>query len=396
MKILNIEDFFHPSAGYQLNVLSKYLVGMGHDIRILTSELKNVPKTLTSFFGDGDIKSLDADFEKKYKVKIERIPTKRFISNRAQFDSIIFKSIELNNPDIIFVHGNTTLIAMQVLLKLSKINKPVVMDCHMLEMASKNRFKQVFELFYRLFFTPIIIKNNIVIIRTQDDLYLQKCLNIPIKQCPYISFGTDTKLFCEDNTIKSEFRKKNNISEDEFVFLYAGKLDESKGGLFLSEALMEKIDTKRNIVFLIIGNANGEDGKLIEENLLKSKNRVLRVETQKYEDLAKYYKMADAGMFPKQCSLSFFDMQACGLPILFEDNSINIERSKYDNAITFKSDNVDDFRDKIKYLVDMPTEKFNIMKKNSICVVNDKYNYNDIAKKYFVVIQKCYNDFYGI
>lgn len=38
MKIVHVEDFFHPDAGYQINILPKYMAKMGHEVVVITSE----------------------------------------------------------------------------------------------------------------------------------------------------------------------------------------------------------------------------------------------------------------------------------------------------------------------------------------------------------------------
>lgn len=55
MRIIHIEDFFHPEAGYQINVLTKYQAKAGNEVIILTSEFDKMPEVLTSFFGREDI-----------------------------------------------------------------------------------------------------------------------------------------------------------------------------------------------------------------------------------------------------------------------------------------------------------------------------------------------------
>ena len=50
MKIVHVEDFFHPDAGYQINVLPKYLAKFGHEQVIITSEMDKIPDNLTQFF----------------------------------------------------------------------------------------------------------------------------------------------------------------------------------------------------------------------------------------------------------------------------------------------------------------------------------------------------------
>ena len=51
MYILQIEDFFHPDAGYQINIISKYMVQAGHKVTIVTGTLDNVYTPTVAFFG---------------------------------------------------------------------------------------------------------------------------------------------------------------------------------------------------------------------------------------------------------------------------------------------------------------------------------------------------------
>ena len=67
MRIVQIEDFFHPNAGYQVNILSKYFSKAGHDVTIVTAELEKLPEYLTGFFhaiplfNEDDVDSLMED-----------------------------------------------------------------------------------------------------------------------------------------------------------------------------------------------------------------------------------------------------------------------------------------------------------------------------------------------
>ena len=388
MKIVNVEDFFHPDAGYQINILSKYLVALGHEVTIITSEMEKVPTTLTSFFVRENIEGRDQAYSNQYGVKILRLPLKGFISGRAIFTKELFFTIQAEKPDVVFVHGNDTLTGMRYLLKYKRLGYPLVMDSHMLEMASTNKFNKLFRRFYKHFFTPLITKNEIPVIRTQDDPYVEKCLGIPLSQCPWISVGSDTMLFYADEEARKRFRKDNNIPEDAFVIIYAGKLDESKGGLLLAEAIQKKVEAKRDIVFLIVGKTGTDDyGSKVEAVFSQSENQVLRFPTQLYTDLPKFYQSADCAVFPRQCSLSFYDVQACGLPVIFEDNNINVDRAAHENAVTFKSGDSQDFRNKIVEMCNLPTETFSKMKEKSIAFVKGAYDYADIAKQYCRVIE---------
>ena len=388
MKVVNVEDFFHPDAGYQINILSKYLVALGHEVTIITSEMEKVPTTLTSFFGRENIEGRDQAYSNQYGVKILRLPIKGVISGRAVFTKELFSTIQADNPDVVFVHGNDTLTGMRYLLKYKKFGYPLVMDSHMLEMASSNKFNKLFRKFYKYFFTPLITRNEIPVIRTQDDPYVEKCLGISLSQCPWISVGSDTMLFHPDEDARKQFREANNISESAFVVIYAGKLDESKGGLLLAETIQKKIEAKRDVVFLIVGKtAPTEYGSKIESLFSQSENRVLRFPTQLYAGLPKFYQAADCAVFPRQCSLSFYDVQACGVPVIFEDNNINVDRAAHGNAVVFESGDFQDFRNKIAEMCNEPGENLLRMRENSIAYVKASYDYAEIAKRYCYVIE---------
>ena len=386
MTIVNIEDFFHPSAGYQINILPKYLSKFGHKVYIITSQMEKVPQSLTSFFGRDNIEILDKEYQEKYNIEIIRLPLNSFISGRAIFTKELEKVIKQLKPDVLYVHGNDTFVGMWALLKYKKWKIPLVMDSHMLKIASKNRFNKIFHWFYRKVFTPKIVKYKIPIIRTQDDLYVEEVLGIPIRQAPWISYGSDTLLFYPNEEVKMAFREKYGIEKGNFVVVYTGKLDESKGGRLLAETFQKKFNTSKNVTLIVVGNAVGDYGKEVEELFSKSENRIIRFPTQKYQDLAKFYQIADLSVFAKQCSLSFYDAQACGLPVLSEDNNINIDRCSYNNGWNFKANDVDDFRAKIELAVNMETDKYKEVSDNAYNYIINKYNYEDKAREYEAIL----------
>lgn len=382
MRVINIEDFFHPNAGYQINILPKYMAQKGIDTYIITSEMESVPDNLTKFFGKDNIEVYDKQYEEMTGVKIIRIPVKGFLSNRAIFTKELYEKVDELAPDIVYVHGNDTLVGMKYIWNQKKLKYALISDSHMLEMASVNKFNKVFRKFYNIFITPKIIKNKLTVIRTQDDTYVNRCLGIPLEQAPWISYGSDTLLFHPDEKKKAEFKKENKIPENAFIVLYAGKLDESKGGMFLAEAVNEKFQTDKDVVFVIVGNSTGDYGEKLEDCLKNSKNTILRFPTQRYVDLAPFFQSADLVVFPKQCSLSFYDVQACGVPVLSEDNNINVDRCSHKNGFVFESENMDDFRRKIVDCINMPLNKYKEIKTNAYNYITQNYNYSDKADEY--------------
>ena len=65
MRIVNIEDYFIPDAGYQINVLSKYLKSFGHEVYIVTADISKFYDATSSFFGKESLAERDALFTLK-------------------------------------------------------------------------------------------------------------------------------------------------------------------------------------------------------------------------------------------------------------------------------------------------------------------------------------------
>lgn len=394
MRIVNIEDYFIPDAGYQINIMSKYLAFFGHEVWIVTSKVDGIKKSAADFFGTENIEKRDAAFTKKNGVRILRVKPliDRMVNNRIIQSGELFRVVNSLNPDVVYVHGNDTFTGIRYLLK-KHLPYPLVTDSHMLSMATLNRFHRLFADGYRRFVTPHIIKNNIPVIRTQDDPYVERAFGIPLSQAPWISYGSDTLLFHPDPDVKREFRKENGIGDDDFVAVYTGKLDEPKGGKLLAETFRKKFDTKKNVVLVAVGGTAGEYGKEVEKIFSESENRVIRFQTQKYCDLPRFYQAADLSVFARQCSLSFYDAQACGLPVLSEDNNINVDRCSHKNGWNFKAGDVDDFREHIVAAVNMPKDDYRDISENAYQFITKYYNYENKAREYEKIIIDTYERF---
>ena len=391
MKIVHVEDFFHPEAGYQVNVLSRLQRRVGHEVTVVTAELEKIPPFLVNFFGKGEIAAKDKMFVRDSGVKIVRVPLLGFISGRAIFSPfLLFKRIRELNPDVVLVHNLDTFTGMLFTLLSSWLSYPIVFDSHMLEMASNNPMRWFFRIIYRWIFAPIILRHEIPVIRVQNSDYVEKCLGIPLAHTELIPLGTDTHYFVPDASARQSTRGGYCISNSAFLVLYAGKLDEAKGGRFLAESIREKFKSEgnREVEFLIVGNVVGQDGEGIERLFLSSQNKVVRLPTQRYRDLAQIYQAADIAVFPRQCSLSFFDAQSCGLPVLFEDNEINRQRAMDHNALLFSPGSVADFRAKVEWMMSLSSKELDTIRSNARNYVVRNYDYSEISRGITMVLER--------
>lgn len=386
MRIVHFDQMFHPDFGDQINILPKFQVKIGHEVIIVTGDSSVPHPRFKNFADNSNMNQKDKEFESKTGVKIVRVGIKKFVSGRGIFENGFDKIVDNLNPDILFCHFNDTLVGMHYIKKAHKLNYPLILDSHMLEMASKNKLKNLFRFYYRKFITPKIKKNNIIIIKTQNEDYLNDKLGVPRKLTPYISFGTDTSVFKPNPVKKDLLRNELGISNDDFVVVYTGKLDEEKNGKLLANAFLNKFDTTRKVTLITVGNMKNDYEREVLDIFNLSDNRIINIPTQKYIDLAQYYQCADVSVFPKQSSLSFFDAQACGLPVIAEDNNINVDRLSNGNGVTFKSDNLEDLRKKVSNFI-KNEYNYTDMSMNAINYIKENFDYKNLTNEYESIIQ---------
>ncbi len=393
MRIVMIEDFFHPDAGYQCNLLSRYLTDFGHEVVMVSSEMEKIPDELKRFFGSEDLAEKDRAFTERFGVRIVRVPILKYISGRSIYRESIFRLIDELRPDLLFVHGNDTYLGLRYCLRQSRLRYPMLTDNHMLEIAAKNRFSRYFGRFYRLCVTPRLIRNRTTVIRTVESDYVWEHYGIPLSQAPVVGFGSDVKLFHPDAEAKKRVREELGLAQDAFVCAYAGKLDETKGGVFFAEAIREKLTAEKEIQFLVVGNTVGDYGERTEAAFAASENRVLRLPTQRYAELPRIFQAADIALYPKQCSLSFYDSTACGAPALVEDNEIGLQRSRETGCLCFRAGDREDFREKIRLYADMPETERAAIRESGLAYILSSYNYETQAREYERIILQTAADF---
>jgi glycosyltransferase involved in cell wall biosynthesis len=142
------------------------------------------------------------------------------------------------------------------------------------------------------------------------------------------------------------------------------------------------------VEFVVIGNSDGKYGAEVEAILAACASRVVRLPTQRYFDLAQYYQAADMALFPKQCSMSFFEAQSCGLPVVFERNEINNQRAAFENAFVFAPGSEAELRSKIEWLAALPAGQLEQLRANARDYVLRSYDYVPIARRFTDVLQR--------
>lgn len=384
-KILHVEAEYNPGLGYQVNLISKYMARLGHEVIILSTEL-NVVREHQKPYLDNYNEHTDVHHFNETNVRIIRVPVKGIISDRHIWSIKTFKLIKQIDPNIIILHDNDTLVSILYLMfYIKKHQIPLITDSHMVALASKNKFSKLFQFIYRKVVTPIIKKNNIRVVRTVQDDFIFNVFNIPKELAPVIPFGSDVDRFKPDEVKKTLLRKKYGIPQENRVFIYTGKLSIDKRGLFLANALRDNFDNNGNgpgVSFLIVSTVVGDYGEQVEKVLMSSKNHIIRIPFVEYKELADIILTADVAMIHYAASLIYFDYLATGLPVIWSDIDINRNRSDDRFVDLFENLNECSFRDKIKQYIDLSNEEISQKSEFARDYAVDNYSYEKITNKF--------------
>lgn len=141
--------------------------------------------------------------------------------------------------------------------------------------------------------------------------------------------GVDTKRFLT-NKDYDNLKHKYNIKADEKVILYTGRIVSGKGVKELIQAFLKVTETKNKIKLIIVGSANY--GKNVEDNywieckrLAKKREKdIIFTGYQPFEEIMKYYKIANIGVVPsidtEGFALTVVEHMASGNPVIISDS----------------------------------------------------------------------------
>ena len=91
MKILHIDETFHPSYGYQVNPLAKFQQHQGNEVYIATVDKEHLYPVYKEFGDSGEtLDQEDKVYEDATGVKIIRVKAKGYYFRRLVYTNEIF------------------------------------------------------------------------------------------------------------------------------------------------------------------------------------------------------------------------------------------------------------------------------------------------------------------
>lgn len=274
------------------------------------------------------------------------------------YDRIIYSKIKNQKYDAIFIEGGDLLgyplvMSMPNTVKVGRIHGPM----------QANEAYGIYD--YLIGVSNFIGK-------------LLICKTVPSSKIKTLYNGVDITKFDKKVTIKDkkELREKYNISNNDQVLVYCGRVVPEKGVKELVSAFKLVLRKNPNVKLLIVGSASFKENitTSFEQELYElSKDILDNIEFTGFinnDDLYKVYSISDVSVIPSMVDEAFClvaeEAMACSLPIIATDSGALPEIMDSSNCIFVKRDShfVENYADEIiKLLSD--SKKMIQMGKNS-------------------------------
>lgn len=364
---------------YQDNLLPKYHKKMGLDVSIITSQyIWNESGKI--------IKDIRKMYINENNVKVIRISNKfnTNINSKFKLYSELYKKIEDENPEIIFIHGVQFLDLIQIVkyAKNKKIN--IYVDNHADFSNSAKNFLS------RIFLHQIIWKYNAQLIEPYVKKFygvlpsrvdfLKNVYNIPAEKVELLVMGADDDLVkkTKKNFDLKNKKSKYNLNNSDFVIVTGGKIDKSKAQIFdLIKAVQQ---CGINDVELIIFGSIAEELKQEFFDLIKDDKNIQYVGWLNNEETYEIIELSSLVIFPGRHSVLWEQTVGMGKPIVVKYWE-GTEHIDVGGNVEFLYENSYNEIKKIIEELYNNENKFKFMKEVAADKGMDRFSYYNISKK---------------
>ena len=173
-------------------------------------------------------------------------------------------------------------------------------------------------------------------------------IDLEYKEVYTLYNGIEIDRFNKDIDVKKQ-RENLNIKQDDFVFLFTGRIIKEKG---IRELLLayKNMPEDKHLKLIIVGNLNTKN--IIHKKYIRSmmnivkdiKNDVIFTGYIPYEQLYKYYKIADVGIVPsvweEPFALTVIEHLASGHPVIMTNSGGMAELADKKSTVVIEKDDI--------------------------------------------------------
>ena len=242
--------------------------------------------------------------EKETGLKVKTLPLTRKIAPFTDLKALwrTYRYIKKLKPEIVHTHTPKAGIVGMLASKLASVPIRMHTVAGMPLLEAKGMKRTILDLVEKLtYWSATNVYPNSVGLK---EIIIQNKLTKP-KKLKVIangsSNGINTKHFSPENfsaTDQQKLKNKLNISEQDFVFVFVGRLVGDKGINELVEAFIKLNKQTRNTKLLLVGNEEPELDPLLPQIQQEIQNNPNIITTGWVEDVRPYLAVSDVFIFP--------------------------------------------------------------------------------------------------
>jgi len=365
---------------YQENLLTKYHRRLGYEVSIITSQW---------IWGeDGRLKKDERNrYRNEHDILVVRLAIKRDKNVEAKFKRYegVYRTIEEENPDILFIHG-CQFLDLRILKRYIKRHPAVrtFIDNHADFSNSGTNFFSKYFLHRGIWravakaAAPYVEKFYGVMPARVD--FLTKMYGIPKEKVELLVMGADDEKAetAEKEKLGEKVREKYGIAKEDFLLVTGGKIDYAKRQtIYLMEAVKEVTD--KRIKLLVFGSVEEELQKQVEE--LQDGERVIYAGWISSEDSYAYFKAANVVCFPGRHSVFWEQAAGQGLPMIVKywEGTTHVDMGG--NVRFLYKDSKEEIKQVLEEITCNDGEIYKKMKETALKDGKREFAYSEIAKR---------------
>lgn len=351
MKVVILTETFAKNMGYLGSLLPKYLARQGIDVDVLTLDLppyyymKDFIETYSNFnlaqeLIPGSVEKYDG-YTLHVMAHKKSLGYRRMVGMGNKLCSI--------KPDIVYSLAAIGWLALTVALLKPWLGYKLFTSSHttasVFPLARRTvpfwnieRLKCFFMRFLHGYIVSLVTEKCYA--PTKDCAEIAwKFLGVQREKVEVIHLGVDTDYFFPVNSDLLVEERRNvrgelGFKDDEIVCIYSGKMTNVKNAVILSHAVDRLRSEGYQYRGLFIGNG-------VQKEEIAKHTSCITLDFMPYQNLAKYYRAADIGVWPTNESTSMLDAAACGIPLIVSDGIVYREHVD-GNGLVFKMNDLDE------------------------------------------------------
>ena len=311
---LSLNSLFTDGWSYQDQMLTKFHHKLGFDVTDITSHWINDDKG--NVIWDDRVTYINSDGVKVIRLKIK---SKESFTNKFKRFDALYSTIESESPDIIFIHGVSSIENKTIIRYLKQHPKVVAYADNHADFSnsgtnwiSKNILHKIIWRHYARKLVPYIKKFYGVMPSRVD--FLTDIYKIPAEKTELLVMGVDDDEVARALSADSiaDIRRKYGIADEDILVMTGGKIDMAKRQTVNLMEAINKLD-KPKVKLIVFGSVVDELKAAVNA---QCSDRCKYIGWINSTDTLNYYGAADLVIFPGRHSVFWEQVVGIGKPMI--------------------------------------------------------------------------------